>query len=182
MSRPGADARSCSNAQRAEAGVLLKDVGRGGLRGCRFVSAVHALVPPMRLGMARGDALQMNPAPQSPHGEVTQPAPSHIEPVSASSNGRPKSRTMAGHFPHPHAPCLRLTGCVMGAVDTCSVSHFTVDPALKIETREVLRFARAREGIGFPLRLTSPQLQTVSFGSANTRLSIDGKWRCICAI
>jgi hypothetical protein len=45
MSRPGADARSCSNAQRGEAGVLLKDVGRGGFVAAVLVSEVHALVP-----------------------------------------------------------------------------------------------------------------------------------------
>ena len=58
--------------KRIEARLLLQHVRRCGM--CRFglQGEVQALVPAILFGMARRDALERDPQPQPPHGELAQ--------------------------------------------------------------------------------------------------------------
>ena len=59
--------------ERIEAGLLLQDIGGGGMRRFRLQSQMHALVSPVLFGMAGRDPLEPNAEAQPPDRELAEP-------------------------------------------------------------------------------------------------------------
>ena len=53
--------------------LLLQHVAGGRLRGFLLQCQMHPLVPAVLLRLALGDALDLNPEPEPPHGQFTEP-------------------------------------------------------------------------------------------------------------
>ena len=96
-----------------ELGLLLEQVFGGRLSSLFFECQMHALVPTVLLRVTRFDALDVDPEPQPPHGELTQAEEGGAAGEGNAIVGADRQRQpKVFKNPFKHAKCVHLLGCV----------------------------------------------------------------------